>query len=346
MELFIMKVCFYGNTGHALTAFMAKEKLPELDYSACCPSFPGESMEKFHMAANKLGITLQQYSDIDEMLDSEKPDILVVDNIFAERFPVEKKALSAGIHVYADKPVATNLSDLYELYKTAEEHRSILWAMHTTRYDPHFYTAMKLIQNGAIGKVRLVNCQKSYRLGTRPYFYKERKTYGGTILWVSIHAIDMIRMATGRKSLSVYSAQSSADNFGNGEMEITTTSIFELEDDILATISTDYYRPSNAHSHDDDRMRVVGTEGIIEVARRDGEHEVRIINRSSNGFTPVELLKPPMIFEDFVHTIEGHGSGIFSMRETFLNACTAIHSQESADKKAVVRIKYPSEFDI
>ncbi|NLM09954.1 MAG: Gfo/Idh/MocA family oxidoreductase [Clostridiaceae bacterium] len=341
-----MKVCFYGNTGHALTAFFAKEKLTNLRYSACCPSFPGESLEKLHKTSNKYGITLTQYSSLDEMLDSEKPDILVVDNRFAERYPVEKKALLAGIHVYADKPIATNLSELNDLYKTAKETGSQLWAMHTTRYEPHYYTVRQLIQEGAIGRVRMVNCQKSYRLGIRPNFYKERKTYGGTILWVSIHAIDMIRMVTGKECLSVYSAQSSAHNLGNGEMEIITTSTFELEDDILATVSTDYYRPSNAHSHDDDRLRVVGTEGIIEAARRDGEHEVRLINSSNNGFTPVELLKPPMLFEDFVHTIEGRGSGIFSMDETFINAYTAIHSQESADKKAIVYLKQPSGFSI
>ena len=51
-------------------------------------------------------------------------------------------------------------------------------------------------------------------------------------------------------------------------MESITTSCFQMEDDILATITTDYYRPDNTHSHDDDRMRVVGTEGIVEVIRR------------------------------------------------------------------------------
>lgn len=341
-----MKVCFYGNTGHALTALAAKDKLPKLHYSACCPSFPEENMERVHGMASEKGISLLQYSNLDEMIDAEKPDILVVDNLFAERYPVEKKALSAGIHVYADKPIATNLSDLKDLYKTAMETGSQIWGMHTTRYDPHYHTVRQLIQKGVIGKVRMVNCQKSYRLGIRPDFYKERKTYGGTILWVSIHAIDMIRMVTGKEFLSVYSTQSSAHNLGNGEMEIITTSTFELEDDILATVSTDYYRPSNAHSHDDDRLRVVGTEGIIEAARRDGEHEVRIINSSNNGFTPVEQLKPPLIFEDFVNSIEGRGSDLFSMRETFINAYTAIHSQQSADKKAKVYIEQPFDFSI
>ncbi|WP_252891853.1 Gfo/Idh/MocA family protein [Thermoclostridium stercorarium] len=168
-----MKVCFYGNTGHATTALAARNKLPGVQYTACCPSYPGENLNKLHTTAKKLGITLLQYSCLDEMLDAEKPDILVVDNRFAERYPVETKALLAGIHVYADKPIATNLSDLFDLYKTVRETGKHLWAMHTTRYELHFYTVRQLILNGAIGKVRMVNCQKSYRLGTRPDFLKK-----------------------------------------------------------------------------------------------------------------------------------------------------------------------------
>ncbi len=334
-----MRVCFYGNTGHALTAIAAKQKLPQVDYVAFCPSYSGENMEKVKSSASNAGYNLKEYCDVDEMLKIEKPDILVVDNRFTERYPVEKKALSAGIHVYADKPIATNIADLNDLYRTATKTNSTIWAMHTTRYDPHFYTIRQLIQDGAIGKVRMVNCQKSYRLGIRPAFFSERKTYGGTIPWVSIHAIDMIRMVTGKECISVYSTQSSADNFGNGDMEIITTSSFELEDDILATVTADYYRPSNAHSHDDDRLRVVGTEGIIETARRNGEQEVRLINKSNNGITPVEQLEPPMLFEDFVHTIEGRGSGILSMRDAFLNTYTAIHAQKSADNKSIIHIE-------
>jgi len=32
-----------------------------------------------------------------------------------------------------------------------------------------------------------------------------------------------------------------------------------LEDEIFASLSIDYLRPENAPSHDDDRMRIVGT---------------------------------------------------------------------------------------
>ncbi|MDD4679932.1 MAG: Gfo/Idh/MocA family oxidoreductase [Clostridia bacterium] len=350
-----MKVCFYGNTGHFFTAFLVRDMFPDLEFTGYCKSFPEEDMGQLKLFAGKAKGTYPdgweiharnsgsnsacdpvEYNTLEEMLDIEKPDILVVDGRFTERYEAEKAALIRGINVYADKPIAVKVDELLDLYECVKKSGKILWAMDTVRYDPWYYTAKLLIEEGEIGKVRMVNCQKSYRLGTRLSFYKERKYYGGTIPWVTIHPIDMIRMVTGKEILSVYSQQSRADNCGYGQMEIITTSCFELEDDILATVSTDYYRPENTHSHDDDRMRVVGTKGILEVARREGDHEVRLINSKNNGFVPIPQKKPPFIFEDFVNTLKGKGAGLLNVEESFRNAYVAICAQQSADEKKII----------
>jgi predicted dehydrogenase len=365
-----LKACFYGNTGHFFTAFLAKERIPELLFSGYCKSFPEESMGQLKLFAGEVEeggrialkehqsleamiiegaynagrkdrelSPLKEYGSLESMLDTEKPDILVVDNRIGERYQSEKFALQKGVNVYADKPIAVKENELEDLYTCVNESGKILWAMNTVRYNPWYYTAKKLVVNGAVGKVRMVNCQKSYRWGKRPDFYRERKYYGGTFGWVTIHAIDMIRMVTGKEFLSVYSQSSRADNFGYGDMEVITTSCFEMEDNILATISTDYYRPENTHSHDDDRMRVVGTQGIVEVIRRDGDHEVRLLNKDNNGEVPVPQEESPLIFEDFVHTLHGKGTGLHDVDESFRNAYAAICAQRSADEKNVVRMK-------
>lgn len=350
-----MRVCFYGNTGHFFTAFLVKNRIPELEFAGYCKSFPEEDMGQLKLFAGKAagtypdgweiharngcsgsGCDPAEYQTLEEMLDTCEPDILVVDGRFTQRYEAEKAALLRGINVYADKPIAITLDELTALYECVKKSGKVLWAMHTVRYDPWYYTAKLIIEDGQIGKVRMVNCQKSYRLGTRLPFYKERRYYGGTIPWVTTHSIDMIRMVTGKEMLSVYSQQSRSHNCGYGEMEMITTSCFEMEDDILATVSTDYYRPENTHSHDDDRMRVVGTEGILEVIRRDGDHEVRLINSQSNGSVPIPQKKPPFIFEDFVNTLNGTGTGLLDTDESFRNAYTAMCAQQSADEKKII----------
>jgi len=39
-----MKVCFYGNTGHFFTAFVAKDRLEDIEFAAYCPGCQGEDM--------------------------------------------------------------------------------------------------------------------------------------------------------------------------------------------------------------------------------------------------------------------------------------------------------------
>ncbi len=355
-----MKVCFYGNTGHFFTAFLAGSRIPEVEFAGYCPSYSGESMERLLTFAGKSGTDypdgweiharsnqktgghkLLAYQDLEMMLNAENPDILVIDGLFTQRYEHAKAALQRGIHVYVDKPIALTVEELTDLYKVMKQSGKLLWAMHTVRFDAWYHTARKIISQGALGNIRMVNCQKSYRFGVRPDFYKERKYYGGTIPWVTIHSIDMIRMVTGKEMLSVYSRQSRAHNHGYGDMEVITSSDFLLEDDILATVCTDYYRPENSHSHDDDRIRVVGTDGILEVIRGAGDHEVRLINKDFNGI--VEQQETPFIFEDFVRTIQGKGANLMSINDSFRNAYVAICAQKSADKNKIIAMQNAKE---
>lgn len=336
-----MKVCFYGSSGHAHTTFPSKPLLPHVQYAAYCPGYPGEDQGKFLSGCAQNNIRLRRYENLERMLDTEKPHVLVVDNRFTQRAQAETEAMNRGIHVYADKPAAISLSEITTLYNCSAENNVHLWTMHTVRYNPWYYTAKALVDQGAIGRVRMVNCRKSYQLGVRRDFYRERRYYGGTALWVSIHAIDMIAFVSGLQNGTVCSYQSRADNFGYGDMEIITASNYSFDNDVLASISTDYYRPPIAHSHDDDRMRVVGTRGIVEVQRREGEHEVRLLNETGDGFQPVPQIAPPLIFEDFIHTIEGRGSGILNTKISLANAAVAVFTQQSADSGAPARIEIP-----
>ncbi len=52
----------------------------------------------------------------------------------------------------------------------------------------------RAVEVGLVGEPILISSQKSYKYGAeRPWFYKGRKTYGGTIPWAGIHALDFMR---------------------------------------------------------------------------------------------------------------------------------------------------------
>ena len=95
-------------------------------------------------------------------------------------------------------------------------------------------------------------------------------------------------------------------------------------------VNTDYCRPENAHSHDDDRMRVVDTKGILEVIRRDGNDEVCLVNAEFNGVVAHE--QPPYIFEDFVQSAKDRGMNLSNLDDSFRNALVAIFAHRQIAK--------------
>ena len=58
----------------------------------------------------------------------------------------------------------------------------------------------------------------------------------------------------------------------------------QLEGGILASVSADFFRPEGAPTHDDDRIRIVGTKGVLEYM--DGK--VTLLNAQGSTQLPLE----------------------------------------------------------
>ena len=167
----MFRICIAGNSGHAATVTRALPRLPQVEIAGWCRAWDGEPMTEVLEDFAKLGLTPPEFPDWRVMLDEGKPDVLVVDGLFSDHEAMTCEALARGIHVYCDKPLALTLEGLERVEAAAQASSALLWAMQTARYDPWFYTAKALIEEGAIGSIRLLTAQKSYRLGQRADFF-------------------------------------------------------------------------------------------------------------------------------------------------------------------------------
>lgn len=324
-----MKICFCGGSGHSGSVVAALSRLKDVEPVAFCKTYPQERTQAIR------DLSLREYSSLEEMLSREHPDILVSDGMFCRHAEDAIAALSAGIAVFCEKPVALSLQQLEALRGYIRPDGPLFWAMQTSRYLDCFYTAKQWVDQGAIGRIRMMNSQKSYKLGTRPAFFSDRSLYGGTIPWVSIHAIDWMLWIAGRRCQRVASFQDSQENHGNGSMEMTALTIMELEDGITAHVNTDYYRPQQAPTHGDDRLRIVGTNGILEVR----DSQVYLTDASHDGQTPLPLQSPPrLLFEDFVYTMRGAAGGLITPEDSLYSTYVALKAQEAADLGQVISL--------
>ena len=322
-----MKLCMIGARGHSYYVLNDLPKLNDLKLTAVASGDENPSS----LLARTEELKPKSYADWRNMLDVEKPDVLSIDGPFELHAEMCTEALKRNIHVFCEKPIAFSLEDLAAIRKAYEASSATIMSMTALRYEPAFYTAYQIMKAGKIGKVMLIQARKSYKLRTRPDFYKKRATYGGTIGWVGSHAIDWIQWFSGSSFATAYATQTTEENQGHGELEIAAQCLFTMKNGVLAQASIDFLRAPNAPTHGDDRVRVVGTKGAVEVELG------KVFLTGEDGFQEITELQTPELgfFEAFMRSIKGECAPPASAEETFETTLACIMAQKAADEHKI-----------
>ena len=166
-------------------------------------------------------------------------------------------------------------------------------------------------------------------MGNRPAYYHKRETYGGTIPWVGSHALDWILWFGKSNFKTLYAVHDTADNGGNGDLEMTALVTAVLENNVMASASIEYLRPAAAPTHGDDQVRVAGTRGVVEVMHG----KVTLI--TSEEYKELELLPERGIFYDFARHILYGEPCIVDAEETFELTRACLAARDFADRNKI-----------
>ena len=307
-----------GHWGYALNGLkQLGSECEVVGISTGCEDDPQKMAE---IAKEFLSGTPEIFKDYRKLLDSGV-DVAVIDGPFELHAEMCIEALKRKIHVFCEKPIALELNDLAEIekYYAAVAGDVKLISMVGLRFEPAFATAHKAVAAGIVGKVKMVSARKSYKLGERPDFYRHRESFGGTMPWVGSHALDWIQWFGGAPFDKIFAVHNSDDNRGHGDLEMSAVCCFELANKVIGSATIDYLRPQSAPTHGDDRVRVAGTDGVIEVAGG----EVKLINADGEKILPLE--KAPGLFYNFIRSIRYGEACWTNAAETFelTRACLA-----------------------
>lgn len=189
-----LKVLFNGfRHSHINSLYQSMLQCEEFEIAGCVEGNAAarESAEKL------LGITFSDMS-YDWWLASDI-DVVAIGGAYGARGEAVIKALAAGKHVIADKPICIAQQQLEKIQELCLEKNRKLICMLDLRYLPQSLAAEKLLKSGKLGAVRNVsfNGQHFLDYGKRPSWYFEPGMHGGTINDLAIHGIDLVRMITG-----------------------------------------------------------------------------------------------------------------------------------------------------
>ena len=329
-----IRIGFVGTRGHWGVAMGDIQGGPASPVTCVAPAPEEESVQPVVDAARARGFDPAVCGSWRELIGRDDIDAVVLCGPFDRHAEMMAAALDRGLHVFGEKPVAGTHGDYALLEKALAAHPDqVVVPLLAMRHIGCFWLAHKLVASGAIGEPRLFQAQKSYRFGTREEFFRCRRTGTGIIPWVGVHAVDWIRWCCKGKFVSVSARHTTRFNHGHGDLESAAQMLFELEGDVFASVSLDYLRPPNAASHGDDRLRIVGTEGVVEVR----EENCYLVNGDAPGERRMDLWPPAGgFFSAFLGAIRGENEPPVSREEMMDVARACLLARDSADTRTSI----------
>jgi predicted dehydrogenase len=200
-----MRLAFIGfRHGHVMGLYRGAMEHPRVEVVAACEEDPQAAAAL--RAGGAVKLTHERMEDVLRDVDC---DAIAIGDYFARRGEIAIRALEAGKHVIADKPICTKLDELNEIERLAGAKKKRVGCLLDLRDTAVFRTMRRLICEGSVGEVHTVlfTAQHPLNLAARPAWYFEPGKHGGTINDIAVHAIDLIPWLTGRSLVEVIAAR-------------------------------------------------------------------------------------------------------------------------------------------
>ena len=158
-----------------------------LTLHAVCDTNP-ERLE----AALKISPDAQTFSDATQMLANAQIDLVVVSTPPNSHYKWAKQALSLGLHVMLEKPMALTTQECDELMELAKSKNALLVVYQNRRYDLDYLTIKQQIEADQIGE--LFHYESFVGGYSKPcsYWHSDAAVSGGAIFDWGSHFIDQI----------------------------------------------------------------------------------------------------------------------------------------------------------
>lgn len=275
------------------------------------------------------------FSDYREMLDRQRLDVVAVCGENGTRAQIVRECAARKLAIVAEKPLALTLADLESTRQKIIANGVPFTMLLSMRFEPQYRKMHAVVRTGEIGEVVAMTAQKSYKLGERPDWMKKRETFGGIIPYIGIHMVDLMLWVSGREFAEAAAFQSTIGYPGIREMENNAAVIFKLDNRGTATVRLDYLRPETAPTHGDDRLRIAGTEGVLEYQ---GSSGLTLVTRKRKPTQVLDLPEGGSLFGDFLDAAYNGKQPVLTPAEIFRVNEIVLKARDAAENHTILRL--------
>ena len=167
------------------------------------------------------------------------------------------RAAEAGKHVLCEKPLALSVQDVDAVAAAAQQHEVVVTEAFMYRHHPQTHEARRLIDAGAIGRVRYVRGSFTFPLTNQLNIRLDPLLGGGSLWDVGCYPVSWARAVLGREPQSVFGwatrCRSGVDEAFVGQIQ--------FPDDVHMQFDCGFTTPFRTS------MEVVGSDGVLTVER-------------------------------------------------------------------------------
>jgi predicted dehydrogenase len=324
-----IRVGIIGLEGHLTQILNPLDRLPDVELAAICEADPAA------MAAALRGrpAGIRQYTDYRQLLDREKLDVVGIGGVHGERPSIILACAERKLHVVAEKPLAIERADLARVKQAVAKNGIRLTMLLSMRFTPNYLAIKGIVDSGQIGEVAQMASHKSYRLGRRPAWMLRRATYGGSLLHVGVHLIDLMRWTSGRELVEAAAFEAHVGFPDYGEMENTAAASFRLDNGGTAACRIDYLAPDGGSTYNEG-LRLAGTKGIVDYQPGIG---LTLMSNSQKPRRIVEVPPERSLFMNFLDSVYNGRPAMLSFDDVCRVNEIALAARESGDRHQMVK---------
>jgi len=233
------------------------------------------------------------YEDWRGLLEKEKLDALSIatpDHLHRE---VAVAALDQDLHVHVEKPMATTVDDCRRMLAACEKAGKLLQVDFHKRYDPYHQAVRDMVRAGKIGQPLYGYVHMEDRIEVPRDWFPHWAPQSSPVWFLGVHFIDLVRWVLGSDGARVRAVGQRRKLSSLGvETWDSIQSQVEFANGAVVTFDTSWILPDGFESIVNQGVRLVGTEGLIEIDTQD-----RGLRTCFNGDGKVATVNPGFIYE-------------------------------------------------
>lgn len=275
------------------------------------------------------------YPTYDALLADPDVEVVALGGCYGDRGGMAIRALEAGKHVIADKPLCTDLAELDTIERLANEKGLQVSCMFTMRFEKKIRALKALYESGALGEINNVyfGGQHPLQYGRRPMWYFEAGKHGGVINDIAIHGIDALAYALDLHTDKILAARTwnkfATEQPGfkeSGQLMLSAQNGAGIMADVSYAIpdgvefALPYYW----------QFYIWGTKGVIRFSLNDEKAFCYLAGKAE----PVELEEKEIdadYLTDFHRFVTGQGDTVLPMEDVFRATRATLTIQKAAN---------------